>query len=119
MPHPRVPGGDWKTRNPEKAAAGRALRNAVKRGVMRRPATCSVCQREKPHGHHDDYSKPLEVVWYCGRHHRVFHGFAAMFGVDWGHKLTAKFDLQGRPYVRAFNAAVRSTRAHRTRAAAP
>lgn len=38
---------------------------------MVRPETCSSCgQRRKVDGHHDDYSKPLDVTWLC----RLCHG---------------------------------------------
>ena len=46
---------------------------AIKRGVLTR-GSCEVCgTNEDIHGHHDDYSKPLEVRWLCGEHHREFH----------------------------------------------
>lgn len=30
---------------------------------------CSVCGSVKSEAHHPDYSKPLEVEWYCKKHH--------------------------------------------------
>jgi hypothetical protein len=32
---------------------------------------CEVCGKEKVEAHHPNYSKPLEVVWLCHKHHRV------------------------------------------------
>lgn len=47
---------------------------AVKRGVLTRPSVCSECSQEKSlHGHHEDYSRPLEVVWLCCRCHKRRH----------------------------------------------
>ncbi len=37
------------------------------------PQPCQVCGKEKAQGHHEDYSKPLDVVWLCSRHHADRH----------------------------------------------
>lgn len=48
--------------------------NALKSGVLAKPSTCSNCKSEcNPHGHHDDYRKPLDVRWLCVRCHTDFH----------------------------------------------
>lgn len=58
----------WRRENPEKYAAQVALNNAVRSGkVVKQP--CEVCRATKVHGHHDDYTKPLEVRWLCPLHH--------------------------------------------------
>jgi hypothetical protein len=42
------------------------LRNAVKLGIIIKPATCSKCGVTcEVEGHHSDYDKPLEVEWLC------------------------------------------------------
>ncbi len=47
---------------------------AVKCGDLVRPAICEDCGNErKVHGHHEDYSKPLEVIWVCSRCHGRRH----------------------------------------------
>jgi len=38
------------------------------------PAICSECGSANAHAHHEDYSKPNEVVFLCGSHHRARHG---------------------------------------------
>jgi hypothetical protein len=46
---------------------------AVRSGrLVRKP--CEVCGEPKSEGHHEDYHKPLEVVWLCRRHHKLAHG---------------------------------------------
>lgn len=57
---------------PEKVAARRALRTALDSGVMIRNP-CVVCGERKSHGHHEDYSRPLDVVWLCTKHHAERH----------------------------------------------
>jgi hypothetical protein len=53
--------------------AGQAFRRALKKGELVR-GPCEVCGTTKHiDGHHDDYSKPLEVRWLCRRHHILHH----------------------------------------------
>jgi len=37
------------------------------------PEPCVICGAAKAEGHHEDYDKPLDVVWLCRRHHREYH----------------------------------------------
>jgi hypothetical protein len=62
----------WMKLNPEKARAHRILNYALARGVISKEP-CFICGAEKVHGHHRDYSKPLEVIWLCHRHHMEEH----------------------------------------------
>jgi hypothetical protein len=34
---------------------------------------CAVCGNAKAQGHHEDYSKPFDLVWLCVRHHQDRH----------------------------------------------
>lgn len=64
----------FKERHPEKVAAHKAVYDAVKRGRLKRPETCSICNSEcKPEAHHEDYARPLDVIWLCGDCHRGTH----------------------------------------------
>lgn len=65
----------WVGKNPEKRAAHIAVGNAVRSGKLTKPSTCSKCGESaaKIHGHHNDYSKPLEVVWLCPSCHAEVH----------------------------------------------
>ncbi len=49
--------------------ARRTLNNAVRQGkVSKRP--CIVCQTKiSVQAHHYDYDRPLDVTWYCTKHH--------------------------------------------------
>ena len=48
------------------------LWKAIDRGkIVRQP--CEVCGCEKADAHHQDYNKPLEVIWLCRKHHKEWH----------------------------------------------
>lgn len=68
---------NWKIKErklyPEKYYARKALQRAVYNNKVTR-GKCLVCGTdENIHGHHDDYSKPLDVTWLCYYHHRQLH----------------------------------------------
>ena len=60
--------------NPEKYKAHTAVSNAVRGGRLQRPDRCSRCNEKgrRIEGHHEDYSKPLEVIWLCTLCHRRY-----------------------------------------------
>jgi len=39
--------------------------------IIKKP--CEVCGNSKSQGHHEDYSKPFDLVWLCVRHHSDRH----------------------------------------------
>lgn len=67
---------DNRYRTFEKQAANRAVHYAVKQGKLSRPARCKICgdRHLHIHGHHEDYSQKLEVVWCCPPCHAVLDG---------------------------------------------
>ena len=61
----------WRGRFPERQKAEHLVRTALAQGKLVRPDVCEDCgETAKVHGHHDDYSKPLEVRWLCRSCHR-------------------------------------------------
>lgn len=62
----------YRSRHPEKRKAHQAVQTALRNGTIR-PAPCRVCGADKAHAHHDDYSKPLDVMWLCHQHHMERH----------------------------------------------
>lgn len=60
--------------HPDKRKAHNAVNNAVRDGRLEKPDACSSCGRVvRLEGHHDDYTKPLDVIWFCCRCHRRYH----------------------------------------------
>ena len=75
-PHIYVPYRQrWTRANKHKRRAHSIVAVAVKNGRISRPANCQECGNVgtggRIFGHHDDYSKPLDVRWLCGVCHRA------------------------------------------------
>lgn len=67
----------WRANHPEKRLAHQAVQTAVRNGSLARKP-CEVCSSEvRTHAHHDDYSKPLDVIWLCHQHHMERHAMLA------------------------------------------
>lgn len=50
------------------------LNHAIEKGLIKRGEECQVCgSRDLIDGHHNDYSKPLDVIWLCRKHHYQRH----------------------------------------------
>lgn len=65
-------------RNPLKTKARAAVTRAVHRGKIVKPQHCEDCGQSATgralHGHHEDYSKPMDVDWLCHPCHAKRHG---------------------------------------------
>lgn len=62
-------------KNRDREKVKNRLTYAIKAGKVLR-APCFVCGCEEVHGHHADYSQPLQVVWLCNEHHWETHRMA-------------------------------------------
>jgi len=57
---------------PYKDAARFKVKTAISRGhLIRKP--CSICGDVNSEAHHEDYYKPLDVIFLCRKHHRARH----------------------------------------------
>ena len=69
----RIASNKYDRQNREKAIAHTKVQRAIKKGILVR-GPCSSCGSTKNiHGHHEDYNKPLEVIWLCSIHHKQLH----------------------------------------------
>ena len=70
----RVRDRQRKPADPIKTAARAQLNAAVRNGNVKRPSICPRCERTaRVTGHHEDYSKPLNVEWLCYECHGLEH----------------------------------------------
>jgi hypothetical protein len=61
-------------RHPERVRAREAVKRAVEAGQLVR-GPCADCGASAfTEGHHEDYARPLDVVWLCETCHRARHG---------------------------------------------
>lgn len=64
--------GREKTKISGKGKAHSAVNHALLMGRLERKP-CSICGNTSSQAHHEDYSKPLDVVWLCRKHHQLRH----------------------------------------------
>lgn len=64
----------WGKRNKHKRNTHLRLMRAVYNGTVKKLDHCEHCDsKDNIHGHHPDYSKPLEVIWLCTSCHGIEH----------------------------------------------
>lgn len=62
----------YKERNPEKYKAQQILNQSIYKGKIKRE-NCIICNSENAQAHHEDYTKPHDVIWICSIHHKQVH----------------------------------------------
>lgn len=79
---------------PARAIARRRTRTARKNGGLIRPGICTACREScRPDAHHEDYSKPLDVLWLCHRCHQRLHRLEEQSdGTEWAQRADAAGD---------------------------
>ena len=69
----KSPGTRDRKKNPHKAKARNAVKHALAKGILVK-GECVTCGIDEDiHGHHEDYSKLLEVIWLCSQCHAKLH----------------------------------------------
>lgn len=64
----------YNKQHPLRYASHIIIGNAVRDGLLHKPNTCSECESTKNiEGHHDDYTKPMDVRWLCEKCHKQWH----------------------------------------------
>lgn len=66
---------DYKKKNRDKCNAREQLRYWVDKGKIIKPENCEMCGKNefRVEAHHADYSKPLDVDWFCQKCHLKLH----------------------------------------------
>lgn len=65
---------DWHKKHPYAKAIHMKVKRAIASGKLLKPINCESCSNEsKLSGHHNDYSKPLDVQWLCSSCHKILH----------------------------------------------
>lgn len=61
----------YKSKSPEKFLARAEVNKALRKGLIEKK-NC-FCGETLVEAHHDDYTKPLEIKWFCRQHHEDKH----------------------------------------------
>ena len=65
---------DWNVKNKHKKNAHLKVQRAIIKGSIIRLYNCEHCNTDdKLQAHHNDYNKPLEVIWLCIKCHAKEH----------------------------------------------
>ena len=62
----------WRAEDSRRSVAHYAVAQAIRSGLLVR-MSCIRCGKEKTEAHHEDYDKPLEVMWLCTPCHKQRH----------------------------------------------
>lgn len=86
----------WERNNPDKRSSHRKVLWAVSSGKLKKEK-CKICGKSEVDAHHEDYSKPLEVIWLCRRHHKELHRIKDLESegqaLDWYNELIKNFEI--------------------------
>jgi hypothetical protein len=62
----------WRAEDKRRTKAHNAVARAIKKGTLDRQP-CMRCKSKKTEAHHDNYDKPLDVMWLCTPCHKQRH----------------------------------------------
>ena len=62
----------WRAEDKRRQSCHRQVSIAIKNGILVRQP-CERCGAEKTEAHHEDYDKPLDVMWLCTICHKQRH----------------------------------------------
>lgn len=69
---------NWRISHPlnedqKKRASARSMARVYTIRGKIKPKPCEVCGELKTERHHDDYNKPLDIKYFCRKHHVEYH----------------------------------------------
>ena len=62
----------WRAEDERRAKAHQTVAYAIKKGEIVKQS-CFRCSKESAIAHHEDYDKPLEIIWLCQPCHKQRH----------------------------------------------
>lgn len=62
----------WRKEDARRVRAHNAVARAIRKGSLIR-CSCERCGNSKSVAHHEDYDKPLEIMWLCDPCHKQRH----------------------------------------------
>lgn len=62
----------WNAQDKRKPSCHTKVRRAIIKGILIKE-NCARCGNDNTHAHHEDYDKPLDVIWLCQPCHRKRH----------------------------------------------
>jgi ribosomal protein S27AE len=69
----------WIKNNPEKRKAHIIVGNALRNGLLKKEK-CITCGSMESLAHHEDYNKPMNILWLCRKCHAMRHKFMNILG---------------------------------------
>lgn len=63
----------YRQRHPDKYVTRGKTMYLIKTGVIKRKP-CEVCGSARAESHHVDYNDPINLRWFCRRHHMIIEG---------------------------------------------
>lgn len=73
----------WRDEDARRLKAHNAVARALRNGTLNhKPCEWPGCTREDSYAHHEDYDKPLEVIFYCQPHHKKRHAELRRLGKE-------------------------------------
>jgi len=76
LPHAKKYNADMqRLKKKEHNAHNRVYNKYTRIDKFKKPKNCSICNKTKCRivGHHDDYNKPLDIIWLCDSCHQKLH----------------------------------------------
>ena len=64
----------YESKNSEKLVAWQKVNTALTLNKISKPSACQICGKcSRLDAHHNDYMKPLKVMWLCRKCHKNIH----------------------------------------------
>lgn len=70
----------FREKNPDNRKAYYKVQSEIRAHRLIR-LCCVFCGKPDTHAHHEDYTKPLKVIWVCDEHHKFIHKYKDLIEV--------------------------------------